>query len=129
MNPDQSKDLVNAFRQLQKATLPDNETIEKMLEPELDEFMADTGTDMKGLNERIAAAKKKFAGRYALMRARMARRAGAAPKPCSVPVPSTREEIIAYFSEHYRHELPMAARNFKSATYEELRQMFIDLHS
>ncbi len=124
---DQSKDLVELFRLLQVSSLPDEEAIDAMTPEQVAQCLADAGIDPAKLQLKIAERKKKLAGMFALMRAHQARTAPQASVP-AVAVPGTREAIIAYFEQRYGQEMPMAARNYRSASYEELKQLFLDLH-
>ena len=128
MNPkDKTTEKMEAFKYLHSASVPDEATLDAMSRAEVEQFLADAGCDMKTLRARIADRKRKFAGRYALMLARQRRLAG---KPDGGPepsVPDTKEGISAYFEQHFGANLPLAARNFKSADYSELRRLYLDL--
>jgi hypothetical protein len=129
MNPqDETHAKLDAFKYLLSASLPRDEAIDALSAKEVDELLKETGFEQSKLEERIAEQKKKFSGRYAMMLARRRRiHASAVEKAPAIEIPATREAIIAYFTEHYGEEMPMAARNFKDADYDELRQLFVDL--
>ena|ERR1700679_2919254 len=131
MNPqDENKARTDAFEFLFSASVPSEAAIESMSTEELDEFLKDSGFDLPKLDARIAEQKKKLLGRYALMLAH--RRRLEKKEVLETPVtqvPDTREAIIAYFQERFGEEMPFAARNFKAASYEELRLLYLDLGS
>lgn len=128
MNPkDKTTEKMEAFKYLHSATVPDETTLDAMSKEEVEQFLTDAGCDLKTLRARIADRKKKFAGRYALMLARQRRLASKAEPAPEPAVPDTKEGIIAYFEQHFGANLPLAARNFKSADYSELRRLYLDL--
>ena len=128
MSPkDNTTEKMEAFKYLHSVSVPDEKTLDVMSNEEVVEFLTNTGCDMKMLRERMADRKKRFSGRYALMLARQQRLAVKKENGPEPSVPETREGIIAFFDQHFGENLPLAARNFKSADYNELRRLYLDL--
>jgi hypothetical protein len=125
---DETRAKFDAFKYLLSASLPRDEAIDALSAKEVDDLLKETGFEQPKLDERIAEQKKKFSGRYAMMLARRRRlQASAVEEAPAIEIPATREAIIAYLADRYGEEMPMAARNFKNADYDELRQLFVDL--
>ena len=131
MNPqDENKARMDAFKFLFSVSVPSDAAIESMSTEELDEFLKESGFDLPKLDARIAEQKKKLLGRYALTLAHKRRLEKREVSETPVAqVPDTREAIIAYFQERFGEEMPFAARNFKAASYVELRLLYLDLLS
>jgi hypothetical protein len=126
MNPKENE-AYEAFKYLHSASVPDEAAIDAMSEEQVDQFLADTGCDLNKLRERLAERKKRFSGRYALMLARRERLTRKEREGFEPIVPDTKEGIITAFEHCFGDAMPIAARGYKTADYEELRRLYLDL--
>ena len=118
---------IEAFRFLQATSYPSEEAIEGMSEIEVDDYLREDGVDIEELNSKINELKNFYSGRYALIVAKNERIKEDISDRFKGAIPATREGIIQCLLEKYGDNIPLAARNFKSADYDDLRQLFIDL--
>jgi hypothetical protein len=126
MNPDPHSD---AFKFLYESTFLDEKKIEQMTLQQIDSLLEDMGQDVSKLNERIAAKKLKWAGRFVLLAARQRRLAEANKPEQEIVVPATKEAILLHFKDFFGNEMPIAAQKCKGMEYEELAQLYRDLMS
>ena len=122
-----NKKEIEAFRFLQATSYPSDGVIEGMSETEVDDYLREDGKDIEELNNKIDELKNHYSGRYALIVARNERIKEESSDRFIGVIPTTKEEIIQQLAERFGDNIPLAARNFKSANYDDLRQLFIDL--
>lgn len=122
------QDDLEAFKHLHRSTVPDEAALEAMSRDQIAEYLKEEGIDLPQLRARMADRRKKFAGKYALMLAAQKRKKAGAGAPV-MAVPATREGIIAAFEAKFGDKMPMAARKYRTADYEELKQLYVDLMS
>lgn len=126
MNPDPHSD---AFKFLHESTFQDEKQVEQMSPHQVDSLLEDMGHDVAKLNERIAAKKLKWAGRFALLAAQQRRLAAAKKPEQEIVVPATKEAILLHFKDFFGDKMPIAAQRCKGMDYEELAQLYRDLMS
>lgn len=117
-----------AFKHIQESISPAEGVINEMTPTEVEQALVDEGYNTSELKERVHDAKSRFAGRYALMLARRQRKESVTTSiDSSIDVPNSKSAIIRAFEVKYGDTMPMAARNYREASYEELRILYTDL--
>ncbi|MGJ8637803.1 MAG: hypothetical protein ACSHYA_00290 [Opitutaceae bacterium] len=121
------EDSYKAFKHIQASISPTEEQINAMTRSEVSHALEDEGYIKEELEAKTNSAKARFSGRYALLLARRRREMKEAIVQEPIDFPADKDSIIKVFEAKYGDEMPMAARNYRNASYEELCLLYQDM--
>jgi hypothetical protein len=109
--------------------IPSEEKIDAMSEAELIQYLGDNGIDVPGLKSEIDSLKEKLSGKMLLAQARHARLSKTKDAiPVDLSLLTEKQMMEGLIKKYGRVEdIPLAARNLKSFSRQELESLYIDL--